>query len=81
MRFIPEIPFEIVSKTDELLAVKGHQRLDTGETDFQLSLQLAPIYSHNFIAVKSTKTQTYYGTQNQKPVPILRSIPSSKLII
>jgi hypothetical protein len=42
IRFVPEIPVEVVKKTDELLAAKGYQRRDSGETDFQLSFQLAP---------------------------------------
>ena len=42
LRFVPEIPVEIIRKTDELLTAKGYQRLDTGEADFQLSFQLNP---------------------------------------
>jgi len=42
IRFVPEIPVEVVKKTDELLAAKGYQRMDSGKTDFQLSFQLAP---------------------------------------
>jgi hypothetical protein len=42
IRFVPEIAFEVVRKTDELLAAKGYQRLDTGDADFQLSFQLNP---------------------------------------
>ena len=46
LRFVPAIPLEVVRKTDELLAEKGYQRLDAGETDFQLSFQLAPTESN-----------------------------------
>jgi len=42
IRFVPEVSIEVVRKTDELLAVKGYQRLDTGEADFQLSFSITP---------------------------------------
>jgi hypothetical protein len=41
-RFVPAITFEVVNKTDELLAQKGYTRLDAGKVDFHLSFQLAP---------------------------------------
>lgn len=41
-RFVPTIAFEVVNKTDELLAKKGYTRLDTGNVDFHLSFLLAP---------------------------------------